>query len=213
MTRFILSSLLGSDAVVPLFGFQRVSLDLEPLSLLTGRLSAGLLARTGTGRARGRLDYRFSGDRDFQLKVEELDLPDFAVAWPQGVSVKGRLLGRVTVIGQGQVLPAGGRGSIRIESGRIDGLKIPGLPPAGLKFDRLVFEFRLGRGLAIVDRLKIEGPQGGLELTGRINDFNNPRLDLMGSAHLGSGEQPSARLRLRLTGPASRPQIKVTSLK
>ena len=80
-------------------------------------------------------------------------------------------------------------------------------------FDRLAARFRLGQDIVIVDRLGIESPRGVIYLSGVIQDLTNPQLELSGRVRLQSEDQSQVNLNFRVTGPAGRPQIKMTSLK
>lgn len=127
--------------------------------------------------------------------------------------MRGRLTGQVTILGRGKAGPTGGRGSIRLGPGRIDGLDLPLLSLSTLKFDRLILNFKIEPGQVIVEKLGAEGPLGRLSLTGRVMDLKKPRLNLTGTAQLGPNSKALTSINFRLTGPAAQPRVKVVSMK
>ncbi len=199
---------------IKLADIDRVRLRLGFFSLLTGRASLAVKALAGQGGLNGQVDYRLWGNRELRLVLDNIDLPDFSLAQPSGQgAIQGRLAGSLTVLGAKGVVPTGGQGSLVIGPGRIDDLQLPQLPISSLEFDRLSLEFKLQPNVVELTGLQAEGQQGVLSLSGRINDFQNLRLSLAGSARLGSAEQPLAQADFRVLGTATNPRVKITSMK
>lgn len=207
-------SAAASSGTITLVHFDEVELHVAPLGLLTGCLGVSFRAKAGPGLVRGRAESRMGRLDEYHINIEEIDLPDFAISLPgRAGGVRGRLTGQITIMSQGKASPMGGRGSIRLGPGRIDGLDLPLVPLSTLKIDRLALNFKLEPSRVIVEKLEAEGPLGRLGLTGRVMDFKKPRLNLTGTAQLGSSGKVLTTINFRLTGPAAQPRVKVVSMK
>lgn len=194
--------------------FDEVRLRFSPLAVLAGRLSVDLQARSGRGRIAARLDYRLGGHRDLTLSVDDMDLPDFALNQPAGKGrIAGRLTGRMTVLGRDNVAPTGGQGAVVIGPGRIDDIHVAPAPITSLEFERLAVDFKLQRNQVLIEKLQVDSPQGSLTVTGTVSDFQRLRLNLTGSAQMGSPGQPLASAEFRVGGTADKPAVKIMGMK
>lgn len=206
--------LAAPTGAADLFQIDKLSLDLEPLKLLSRRIGARIKVKAAGGVAQGRLDYGLTSDNFIGLKFDRIDMPGFSIAAPQGNgAIEGNLSGSFEISGQNGRIPGSGQGSITIGPGKLSNLKIPNLPLSELDFDAINLEFTLDNNQITLDRLEVIGVQGGLELKGRIRDFKQLRLYLTGQARLGPKEKPLFSTKLRISGTMSKPIVRTTSKK
>lgn len=192
----------------------QLRLKLSPFSLIFGKFRMTFTWRSGPGRTTGHLEYQVTGERDLKIELDELDLPGLTWSDPQGQgSLQGRLRGKMTIIGQGEVIPTGGYGAIDLGPGKLEGLKVPNLPISNVDFDKLEARFKMDKQQVTIEKLEMDGPQGAFTLQGWMKDYRRPQISLTGQARLGPIQQPLARGDLRLTGPLTQPVVSVTGLK
>jgi type II secretion system protein N len=192
--------------------FEQARFRLQPLRLLTGRLGLGFQAQAGKGRVAGRLSRRLMGQRDFEIHVVEMDLPDFALAIPGGRGrVEGRLTGRVDLTGQNRLDGIAGTLAIAMGPGRLTELNLPDMPLTELDFDTFSLEARLEKGRLAVEKCQMTGPQGSMTLNGQVrNIMSRPLLELAGTAYLGPAEKPMMRTTFRISGSPANPRVQVS---
>ena len=193
--------------------FEKIRFRLKPLSLLAGRLSEAFTAISGKGRITGDLSRRLMGQKDFEIHVEEMDLPDFVLAAPGGQGkIEGRLTGRIDLTGQNRLDGITGSGAIAMGPGRLSDLNLPNMPLTELEFDTFTLEFRLEKGRLFVEKCQMEGPQGGMALTGQVRTvFVRPQLELSGVAHMGPADKPMMRTAFRISGSPANPLVQVSA--
>ena len=205
---------LPGVAASHLMDIDRIRAAINPLSLVKGNADVGFRIKAAGGESIGRAVYGLRGEHDLRIEMPELSLPEFVLDEPGGKGrIQGRLSGSLVILGQGQVVPTGGEGVIRLEQGKISNINVKELPLTELEFDSLVLEFKLDKGLMIVEKLDMQGQQGGFSLTGRVMNFQNPRLNMTGQAHMGPADNPLFSASFQISGPADRPRVKVTSTK
>ena len=192
----------------------RVDLGVSPFGLIGGVLRTGFTARTARGQVEGSLHYGLTGDHDLALVIDKMDLPDFVVSGPDGKDgINGRLTGTMTVLGSGMVVPTGGQGELEITGGRVWGIQVPQFPLTEMAFDRLTAVFRFEPDKVLLDKVEVEGPDGGVSLTGQIRDFKRPTVSFTGSARLGPPDAPMATMNLQISGPLENPRVQIRNLK
>jgi type II secretion system protein N len=195
-----------------LFFFEKVRFRLKPLGLLAGRLNLAFRAQSGTGQVEGLLSRRLMGSKDFEIHVEEMDLPEFLFAAPGGQGrIEGRLTGRVDLTGQDRLDGIQGSGSIVMGPGKLTELNLPNMPLTELDFDTFNIDFRLEKGRLFVEKCRMEGPQGGMTLTGQVrNALTRPQLNLSGVVHMGPADKPMMSTPFRITGMADNPSVQMS---
>lgn len=194
----------------PLFYFDRVRFKLEPLRIAARRIKVDFLAWSGKGKVNGWVEYLPTGNRDFKLQINNIDLPDFIMADPKGRgTLQGHLRGHMTVLSTNGVLPTGGEGELEIGPGNLSDIKYPNVPIKQLSFERLNLKFKLERNLMIVEDFKLEGKEGSAQITGRIQNFKKPIIDLKGTGVMGPVEKPLMSAEFQISGPLNHPVSKV----
>ncbi|MFH1139345.1 MAG: type II secretion system protein GspN [Pseudomonadota bacterium] len=210
---------LSLDLDVPsgrtrLIAADQVRLNLHPLALLGRKAAVDFRVQAAGGESLGRAVYHLTGKHELTLEIEQIDLPTFELALPGGQGrISGKLTGRAIILGENDTLPVGGEGVLRMEKGRIAEIKVPDLPLDEFEFDLLTLGFKLEPNQIIVEKLEIEGPQGGVSLSGRIVDLRKPRLNFTGQARLGPVDSPLFSANFQTTGPLAQPRVRVTSTK
>ena len=207
----ILLAVAGAER--ELISGKRLLVAYRPFSLVFGKLPADWIFETDGGRIDGRCQYHpLSGL--ITAEVTNIDLPDFAFREPGGQgALKGRLSGRLVISGHAGRFPESGEGRISMTNGRIDNLQIPQFPFTSIDFTRLEASFKLEKDQRPIIRVLMDGPQAGVTLTGTVDGFQNPRINLTGSARVGPAEQPMAEADIRVTGPLFQPAVNILSMK
>ena len=206
-------ALKGPSEDMPLARFDRITFKLQPSGLLSGEARLAFTALSDGAASTGRLDYLVGSPPGFRFTVNRIDLPAFTLSGPQGSSVSGSVTGRIAVEARPGTSGFSGGGTIEMGQGRISGLQIPDLPLSELEFDRITLEFTLEGDQIKIAGLTVSGPQGGLNLSGQIQNLAAPNLQLKGEARMGPAEQPLASASIRVSGPAAAPNVRVSNVK
>ncbi|MFH1092236.1 MAG: type II secretion system protein GspN, partial [Pseudomonadota bacterium] len=197
---------------MPLLTLNKVNLNLNPWSLLSSRFNFSLKAHSGQGGLSGRIEYDYFGQREFQLEIKEIKLPQFTLTLPKGAGgLSGQLSGHMLIRGKAGVVPTDGQGSITLTQGRVSDIKISTLPVSELDLDSLEVEFKLNQDKVQITRLEGRARQGELRLVGQILGFKNPRLLLSGQMRMaGAAGKPLVKSSLRITGTLDDPSFSLT---
>lgn len=210
--RDIKTGIVQADEILPFFRVQGFRLSFSPLSMAAGRFKASFSSKDSSVRTAGIVEYRPGSEKVLSLNVTELDIPDFMMTMPEkSGTVQGRVKGSFFLTGGLEKDSLEGEGIIKIESGRLEGLKIPQLPLTSLDFDLMTFSFKIKKSIVQVSSIEISSPQGGMNLAGVISNLQAPVVNLNGSAYMGSKENPLTRVQIRITGPAMKPRINVVN--
>ena len=196
--------LVSPQGILPLILFEKVDLKPRLFSLPAGRLALDYAAETNKGYVLGYMAWRPLAKDSLCFEIREMDLPDFTLPGLPGQGrISGRLTGTLIVEGQEQAMPSGGRGLFKIGPGRISGLSLPQVPAGDLDFKLLTLEFDLDPQGMNFTKISLDGGQTGVELTGRVDNYQNPWLNLTGTARLGPADQPMFSAPIQITGPAT----------
>ncbi|MBU2549967.1 MAG: type II secretion system protein GspN [Proteobacteria bacterium] len=205
-------ALASPDREIPLITLNDVRIGYSLARLLFGELRLDFQARAAGGRLRGRFSADLWGDREMRLELLEADLPQFALSLPSGQgAIAGRLQARAVVLGKQGVIPTGGQGEVLIADGRLKGMTLPAFPFTDLDFERLEAKFSLETGQVLLERFRVEGKTGGLQMAGRVRDYARPVLELKGEGWMGPDGRKGPRAGFRVFGPALAPRFEITS--
>jgi len=199
--------------IIDLPEFSQLKLNLQPWTLVLGRLGLRFQAQAAPGQMVGRVSCHLLGENKIALDIEKVNLPNFSLDHPAASGrLQGRLSGQAFFTGTRQAFPTSGQGSLSLVQGRVEGLQLPQVPLTALDFDRADLKFDLNGRQINIKELSVSGPQGRISLAGQVNDLTRLKLNLSGSAQLGPADRPLAGLTFHLTGTAARPRLQVTSM-
>lgn len=159
------SSVILSDATAALIKLDQIDLQLNPLSLLFGKVAFRISAQSGTGAIRGTVVVAplLQGD----LQINNLDLTDIPLlASKAGGSIKGTARIGISYVSPS---PSSTEGTIRllVREIKLQGLRIGTIPLPDANFAELRAALKIKGQTVMVDNLALQG--NGLYL--RLNGF------------------------------------------